>query len=190
MHRRQSGRWLVLVGVALAASACGPGEKPVLACDGEVSGAVAGQFTRCTSFDQLYRASLDTFILVAGYIERTSGLEYEVASNLELKGEPQAGRTQTGTCLVNVTSGGDTWVASTGMGATRGVCTVSFSEVLGFPQMGNTVNYCILKGRITARLEEEPLSAASMPVTLRLDFNYAPASMEPDQVAKVCGVTP
>ncbi|MEW5737920.1 MAG: hypothetical protein AB1938_03285 [Myxococcota bacterium] len=155
-----------------------------------MSGPVGGPFSRCTSFDQLYRANLDTLLLSAGYNELTSGLTYELAAELEVAGTPSPGQAQTKNCQVTVTSQGTTWLARTGLGAVSGACSVSFSEVVPYPQAGNTISYCILKGTIRARLLEDPLRAASEPVDVQLNFDLAPAEMDPDKLAKLCEVKP
>lgn len=183
-------RWQVGLGVvaAVALQACSEGPKPVLACEGEVSGPIAGPFSRCDFFDQLYRQNTDTFSMTAGYNEVASGLTYELAASLEQRGEPEPGRTPALTCLVTVTSGKKKWIASTGMGAVSGTCQLNFSDVIGYPQQGNTISYCVLKGRITARLEQDPLSPDSLPVDVRLDFNYAPTETDPEKLNAICGV--
>jgi len=186
MNRWMTGALAVAV---VALSACGPKELPVLTCAGELTGPIEGTFARCSGFDQLYRQNTDTFSMSVAYNELAAGLTYELSASVEMRGEPEPGRQQQTSCLATLKSGKKKYLASVGMGAVSGSCQVNFSDVVGYPQQGNTISYCVLKGRITARLDEDPLDATSVPVNLRLDFDYAPAATDPESVNRICGVT-
>lgn len=180
--------------VALAALAgCSAGPEMQTTCDGTLRGAIESTFQGCRPFDQIYRQSLDTFALTAGHEELSNapGLDYTVSVSLEARGEPQPGRTIEPECLVTVTSGAKTWKAQRGYaGVPFGSCTVAYSEVVGWPQQGNTITYCILRGRLQATLDQDPPTTASTSIDLRLDFDLAPKADDPMKQQELCGVKP
>lgn len=183
----------LVVTAALALVGCSAGPEMVTTCDGTLRGAIESTFSGCRPFDQIYRQSLDTFALTAGHEELSNapGLDYTVSVSLESRGEPQGGRTIQPECLVTVTSGAKAWKAQRGLGGVPfGTCSVSYSEVVGWPQMGNTITYCILRGRLQAQLEQDPPTTASTSIDLRLDFDLAPKADDPMKQQELCGVKP
>lgn len=186
--------WIRVLSAALSVAAlagCGSGPEMKLTCSGTVAGGFESMFSRCTGFDQIYRQNQDTFSLNLGYDEvgSTPGLDYSVAATTESRGIAQTGKNIEPECTVSVTKGGQTWKATRGLtGVTSGSCTLRYSEVVPWTQTGNTITYCILRGRLDAQLVEDPPTADSVNVNLRLDFDYAPsvAGDDPDKQRALC----
>jgi hypothetical protein len=151
---------------------------------------MGGPFSRCSAIDPLYRANLDTLLLNAAYGEVASGVTQELAAELEVVGMPSPGQARMKSCVVMVNSRGTRWLARTGLGAVSGSCSVSFSDVVPYPQQGNTIRFCVLKGGLRAHLLEDTLRAAAEAVDVRLDFALAPQEPDLDGLARVCDVTP
>lgn len=171
----------------LSLAACGPArdELPTTRCTGTVAGALTGAFSSCKAFEQLYRQNLDTFLLTTGYDEKALGIDYTFDASLEVKGEPRSGA-GIKSCTLDVTSGGQKWNATTGGTVPVGSCTITFSEVVPFKQTGNTITYCIIRGRLTGSLQETPLMSASMPVNVTLEFDHSPAATDQDRQREIC----
>jgi len=187
-------RWMMLAALVTLAG-CGAGPDMKLKCDGTVSGAFMSTFARCTGFDQLYRQNQDRFALSLAYEEgsATPGLEYAVNATTEGQGEPRTDRAIEPECSVTVTQGAKKWLATRGVtGVTSGACTLRYSEVVSWQQTGNTISYCILRGRLDAQLVEDPPKVDSVNVNLRIDFDYAPsvAGDDPDKQRALCPTPP
>lgn len=184
-------RWMMLAALVTLAG-CSAGPEMKLKCDGTVSGGFASTFARCTGFDQLYRQNQDSFTLNLAYEEgsATPGLEYAVNVTTTGRGEPRTDRPIEPECNVTVTQGAKKWIATRGVtGVTSGTCTLRYSEVVSWQQTGNTITYCILRGRLDAQLGEDPPKVDSVNVNLRVDFDYAP-SVEGDDAEKQRALCP
>lgn len=185
---------------ALLLSACGGVDKnaPIARCTGTLTGALQRTFGVCNGFDQLYRQSLDTLLLTATYDELTRtpesrGAAYTVSAALELDGEPRAGRTVEPTCTLRIQASAQGWKANQGSGIPLGTCRVTFTEVLAYPQSGNTITYCTLRGTVSGRLEAEPNATVAElpgPVNLALEFNLAPPGDTLEEQAAKCPQPP
>jgi hypothetical protein len=198
MHRSRIVR-LCLALTTLALTACG-GDKnaPIARCSGTITGSLQRTFDVCNGFDQLYRQSLDTTILTAVYDELTRtaesrGAAYTMSAAIELDGEPRAGRTVEPTCTLRVKASAQGWKANQGAGIPLGTCRMTVNEVLAYPQSGNTITYCLLRGNISGRLEAEPnATVAELPgaINLSLDFNLAPPGETLEEQAAKCPQPP
>lgn len=186
--------------LALSLSACGGVDKnaPIARCTGTLTGALQRTFGVCNGFDQLYRQSLDTLLLTATYDELTRtpesrGAAYTVSVAMEHDGEPRTGRTVEPTCTLRIQASAQGWKANQGTGIPLGRCNLAFTEVLAYPQSGNTISYCTLRGTVTGRLEAEPNAAvAELPgaVNLALEFNLAPPGDTLEEQAAKCPQPP
>lgn len=183
---------------ALLLSACGEDKNaPIARCTGTLTGALQRTFGVCNGFEQLYRQNLDTLLLTAVYDELTRtpesrGAAYTVSAAVELDGEPRV-RTVEPTCTLRIQASAQGWKANQGTGVPLGTCRITFSEVLAYPQSGNTITYCTLRGNITGRLEAEPNAAVAElpgPVSLSLDFNVAPPGETLEEQAAKCPQPP
>lgn len=165
-----------LVVLGLLAAGCGPAAPPAVVCEGRLTGAATATFTGCNTFEQLYRQNLNTLLLVVQHAEQAptpGALSYTVSFDVEVTGEPRAGRTSQQKCNARVESGPKDWATAPGS-----ECQATFSEVVPYPQQGNTITYCVLRGRLQGTLAEDPPPALpSDPLDVRLDFQLAPASL-------------
>ncbi len=194
MHHFVRASSIALSALLLAACGASNAVTPIVRCQGALTGALPRTFDVCNGFDQLYRQSLGTTLLSATYDEltrnpETRGTAYTVSAVIEVSGEPVAERTLRPRCTLTVKTTPQTWLANAGAGVPLGTCTLTFSEVVAFPQQGNTVTYCILRGKVSGRLEPDPSKTTPDPpgpITLNLDFDVAPAGDDPEQQLARC----